>query len=133
MPQPFVHRSAWIWSIEGSHATAAEASPSHYQVRLFRRSFEVGSEPVKLAAHISADSRYLLYCNGVLVARGPAKGDIHHHFYDTCELTRWLKPGRNVLAAVVLDMSRVAHRPSALGAPCSVMTYTGGFLLEGEL
>ncbi|WP_138223270.1 alpha-L-rhamnosidase C-terminal domain-containing protein [Nibricoccus aquaticus] len=133
MPQPFVNRSAWIWSLEGSHAAAAEASPSHYQVRLFRRSFELGDAAATLTAHISADSRYLFYCNGVLVSRGPAKGDIHHHFYDTCELTRWLKPGRNMLAAVVLDMSRVAHRPSALGAPCSVMTYTGGFLLEGEL
>ena len=40
---------------------------------------------------------------------------------------------RLVLAALVLDMSRVAHRPAALGAPCAVMTYTGGFLLEGEL
>jgi len=43
-----------------------------------------------------------------------------------------LQAGRNVLAALVLDMSRVAHRPTQLGAPCSVMTYAGGFVLEGE-
>lgn len=38
-----------------------------------------------------------------------------------------------MLAALVLDMSRVAHRPALLGPPCSVMTYTGGFVLEGAL
>lgn len=40
---------------------------------------------------------------------------------------------RNVLAALVLDMSRVAHRPAHLGAPCSVMTSAGGFVLDGVL
>jgi len=133
---PFVQRAAWIWSAEGSHAapSAEGASPSHYQTRYFRRSFDV---PVGLAAslvvHVSADSRFLFYCNGQLVGRGPAKGDVNHHFYDTFDLTALLRPGRNVVAALVLDMSRVAHRPAHLGAPCSVMTYTGGFLLEGEV
>lgn len=112
-----------------------QSSPTHYQVRLFRRVFDwtggAGSAPV--IVHVSADSRYVLFCNGVRVCRGPAKGDIHHHFYDTCDLTPHLRPGRNVLAALVMDMSRVAHRPSALGPPCSVMTYVGGFLLQGEL
>lgn len=109
------------------------ASPSHYQVRLFRRVFEVSDAHSRLTVHVSADSRYLLYLNGRLVSRGPARGDIHHHFYETCDVTSRLQPGRNVLAALVLDMSRVAHRPSALGAPCAIMTYTGGFLLEGEV
>lgn len=86
-----------------------------------------------LVVHVSADSRYLLYCNGRLVSRGPAKGDIHHHFYETCDLSPHLQPGRNALAALVLDMSRVAHRPAHLGAPCSIMTYAGGFVLEGAL
>ena len=90
-----------------------------------------GDLPARI--HVSADSRYLLWCNGRLVGRGPAKGDIHHHFYDTHDLAPHLRAGTNVLAALVLDMSRVAHRPTALGAPGSVMTYAGGFLLEGEI
>ena len=133
---PFHHRASWIWSAEGSHAAAppSEASPSHYQVRRFRR--EVVLPDADLAAalvHVSGDSRYLLYCNGVLVGRGPAKGDIIHHFYDTYDLRPYLRAGSNVIAALVLDMSRVAHRPALLGAPCSVMTYAGGFLLEGDV
>lgn len=134
--QPFVNSASWIWSAEGSHSAPPPeaASPSHYQVRYFRRTFDV-SDPAAaaLTVHVSADSRYLFFCNGVLLGRGPAKGDVNHHFYETFELAPHLRRGRNVLAALVLDMSRVAHRPALLGPPCSVMTYTGGFVLEGAL
>lgn len=133
---PFVQRASWIWSEEGTHAVPSpdHASPSHYQVRYFRRAFTVPSAgDAKLLVHLSADSRYLFYCNGTFIGRGPAKGDVNHHFYDTFDLTPHLRTGRNVLAAIVLDMSRVAHRPALLGAPCSVMTYAGGFVLEGSL
>lgn len=133
--QPFTQRASWIWSEEGTHAVppVGRGSPSHYQVRLFRRGFDVPSDDARLVVHVSADSRYLLYFNGALVSRGPARGDIHHHFYETCDVTPRLQRGRNVLAALVLDLSRVAPRPAALGAPCAVMTYAGGFLLEGEV
>ena len=137
MPSPpFNQRASWIWSAEGTHAapSAGHASPSHYQVRYFRRSFDLADTAgAGLIVHLSADSRYVFYCNGVCVGRGPAKGDINHHFYDTFDLTPNLRRGRNVLAAIVLDMSRVAHRPAQLGAPCSVMTYAGGFVLEGAV
>lgn len=134
-PPPFVQRAAWIWSAEATHAapTPEHASPSHYQVRLFRRNFVLSEAPARLAVHVSADSRHLLYCNGTLVGRGPAKGDGHHQFYDTLELSPHLVAGPNVIAALVLDMSKVAHRPTALGAPGSVMTCAGGFVLEGAL
>jgi alpha-L-rhamnosidase len=103
-------------------------------VRYFRRTFSVADPAkAKLSVDLSADSRYLFWCNGTFIGRGPAKGDINHHFYDSFDLTPHLRRGRNVLAALVLDMSRVAHRPALLGPPCSVMTYTGGFVLEGAL
>ena len=96
---PFAQReTSWIWSAEGTHAVppADQASPSHYQVRYFRRTFAV-ADPAKsfLAVHVSADSRYVFHCNGVLVGRGPAKGDINHHFYDTYDLTPHLRRGRD--------------------------------------
>jgi alpha-L-rhamnosidase len=133
---PFTGESAWIWSAEGSHAIAPpeQRSPSHYQVRRFQLVVELDDfDEVEALVHVSADSRFLFYCNGNLVGRGPAKGDIDHHFYDTFELAPHLRPGSNVIAALVLDMSKVAHRPTDLGAPCSVMTYAGGFLLEGHI
>ena len=133
---PFLQRASWIWSAEGSHGAPApeESTPSHYQVRYFRRTFEVTRpEDAVLTVDLSADSRYVFFCNGVFVGRGPAKGDVNHHFYDHFDLSPLLRAGRNVVAALVLDMSRVAHRPALLGAPCSVMTYAGGFVLDGEL
>lgn len=136
MSLPFLNHASWIWSAEGTHAVPAPgaASPSHYQTRLFRRTFAV-AEPAaaRLTVHVSGDSRYLFWCNGTLLGRGPAKGDVNHHFYETFDLAPYLRAGTNVLAALVLDMSRVAHRPAMLGAPCSVMTYAGGFVLEGAL
>ena len=136
MSKPFVQSAFWIWSAEGSHAAPppAAASPSHYQVRYFRRAFTVADpSSATLAVHVSADSRYLFYCNGALVGRGPAKGDVNHQFYDTFHLAAHLRPGANVLAALVFDMSHVALYPALLGAPGSVMTYAGGFVLEGAL
>lgn len=136
MSSPFVQRASWIWSEEGTHAAppAERSTPSHYQVRMFRRSFAVhAAAKARLEVHVSADSRYLFFCNGTPVGRGPAKGDVQHHFYESFELTPLLRDGENVLAALVLDMSRVAHRPALLGAPCSVMTCAGGFVLEGAL
>jgi hypothetical protein len=102
---------------------------------MFRRTFELTAGEIARRAsrvvHVSGDSRYLFFCNGTVLGRGPAKGDVNHHFYETFDLGPHLRPGRNVLAALVLDMSRVAHRPTQLGAPCSVMTYAGGFVLAG--
>ena len=136
MSLPFVNGASWIWSSEGTHGVPAPeaATPSHYQVRLFRRRFTVvDPAAARLVVHVSADSRYLFHCNGTLIGRGPAKGDVNHHFHETYDLGPHLRRGANVLTALVLDMSRVAHRPAWLGAPCSVMTYAGGWLLEGAL
>ncbi|MCF3650261.1 alpha-L-rhamnosidase C-terminal domain-containing protein [Synoicihabitans lomoniglobus] len=135
-PLPFKQGASWIWSAEGTHAESpvGAESPSHYKVRRFRREWELAdAADAHGVIHVSADSRYVLYCNGAFVGRGPAKGDIHHHFYDSYDIGPFLRTGRNVIAALVWDMSSVAHRPTALGAPCSVMTYAGGFLLQGTV
>ncbi len=136
MSKPFVQSASWIWSAEGIHAAPPPeaASPSHYQVRYFRRDFSVANPAAStLAVHVSADSHFLFFCNGTLVGRGPAKGDVNHQFYDTFHLTAHLRAGKNALAAPVFDMSKVALYPAQLGAPGSVMAYAGGFVLEGAL
>ncbi|AKJ64720.1 alpha-L-rhamnosidase C-terminal domain-containing protein [Kiritimatiella glycovorans] len=127
-------RAQWIWSREGIHERPEKGSPSHYEVRRFRRTFELESvEGKRCAAAISADSRYRLYCNGVSVDRGPAKGDVVHQCYRELDLTPHLRPGRNVIAALVMDMSPVRCWPPELGAPCSVMSFAGGLILEGAV
>jgi hypothetical protein len=130
----FVKRVSWIWSSERTHRRAEVGSPSHYEVRRFRRSFQVSDpEGAGLTAHVTADSRYVLYINGHLVMRGPAKGDIRHHFFDSADVGGYLNVGENILAALVMDYSQVNTYPPELGAPTSVMTLSGGFLAEVTL
>ena len=110
LPLPFVQRASWIWSAEGTHAVPAsgQASPSHYQVRYFRRTFELADpKAAALTVHLSADSRYVFYCNGICVGRGPAKGDINHHFYDTFDLTPHLRPATHTNPVTIKNITTV--------------------------
>jgi len=118
----------WIWSSEGASSRRPDASPSAYEVRRFRRSFEAGRSRGPLRLHISADSRYLLYLDGELLGRGPAHGDVRHQFFDTYSLE--LAPGKHCLAVLVLDYSPVQCDPPRLGAPAAVMTRCGGLVCE---
>ncbi len=175
MNKPFSENTSarWIWSGEKTHLRAADASPSHYEVRRFRRFFSIHAncslagvtasgtveerdlpaaagrvarsaerdptsatipalqkKPEKLEIAVTGDSRFILWCNGQIVARGPAKGDVAHHFYSVTDLAPHLKTGENALEALVMDFSKVNCHPPELGAPCWSINHSGGFLLE---
>lgn len=86
----------WIW-------TEGEESPRN-EWRCFRKSFEVpemGWESAKIS--ITADSRYVLYVNGELLGRGPARSWPDELFYDTYEIGRLLEPGRHNTIAVLVQ------------------------------
>jgi hypothetical protein len=125
--------ASWIWSDEGVHARETGAASRNYESRWFRFSFVVEEESSAkpFLAAVTADSIYLLWFNGVLVSRGPARGDIRHHFFEDLNLTSLVHAGRNEIRALVVDYSGVACFPPKLGAPASVMTYKGGFAFEG--
>ena len=72
-----------------------------YGVFHFRKSFELASVPDEFIIHISADNRYRLFVNGQAVCFGPARGDLAHWFYESIDISKFLKPGKNLLAAVV--------------------------------
>lgn len=72
-----------------------------YGVFHFRKSFELGSVPKEFIIHVSADNRYRLFVNGRAVCFGPARGDLAHWFYESINIAPFLKPGKNLLAAVV--------------------------------
>ena len=115
-------RASWIWAASG-----AETQEDVELVR-FRRTFRLPEDGTyELRAHVSADSRYRLYVNGTPVSFGPAKGDAHSHYYDPVDLTPWLRPGRNVVAALVV------HYAEGKG-PLSVWrSHRGAFLFEGDI
>jgi hypothetical protein len=94
-----------------------------YGVYHFRRTFELASVPAAFPVHVTADNRYQLLVNGRRVAAGPARGQLGHWRYDTVELASHLRPGRNVVAAVVWNFG--PH------APMAQVSWRTGFLLEG--
>jgi len=120
--------SHWIWSSEGCSLRRRDGSPSAYEVRRFRRVFDLEAGIRRLCLHVSADSRYVLYFDGEPVGRGPARGDVRHQFFDTYELPA--DEGAHCLALLVLDYSPVQCDPPRLGAPAAVMTRTGGLVAE---
>jgi hypothetical protein len=52
--------------------------------------------------HFSADTRYKLYVNGQHVAVGPTRSSPLIWYYDTLDITPYLKEGRNEIRFVVL-------------------------------
>ena len=89
-----------------------------------RRSFDLTTVPPRFVVHVSADNRYLLYINGVQVSSGPQRSDVTHWRYETLDLARSLRPGRNVIAAMVWNWG--AARPVAQHS------HRTGFLLQGN-
>ena len=77
--EPFSGDACWIWGEGGLWQKKANVR-SPYRVCYFRKFFYVPENGAKLTAHVSADSRYILYINGSRVSAGPAKGDIEHQF-----------------------------------------------------
>src|SRR5947207_8596371 len=89
-----------------------------------RRTFDLPSLPTRFVVHVSADNRYRLYVNGEQVSSGPQRSDITHWRYETIDLARHLRVGRNVIAAIVWNWG--AARPVAQHS------YRTGFLLQGR-
>jgi len=87
-----------------------------------------------MVVHASADSRYKFYVNGRLVVCGPLKGDRWRKYYESLDVTKYLRPGKNVFAARVLHFNTVEPWRSGRGGLVSQpRSSTGAFLLEGEI
>lgn len=89
-------RAQWIWS---------KNDPSMKNIwTCFRKVVTLEKEPKKVTLSIAVDSRYWLWINGELVVfeggckRGPTPTD---GYYDTVDLSGYLKKGDNVLAVLV--------------------------------
>jgi len=79
------------------------ANVTEYGVYHFRKSFELEMVPDQMVINVSADNRYNLFVNGVRVCYGPAKGDLKTYKYDVIDIAKYLKPGKNLLAALVYN------------------------------
>jgi len=95
--------AAWV--------SAPDVPPDGFGVFHFRRTFDLSAKPARFVVHVSADNRYRLFANGEMVSSGPQRSDLMHWRYETVDLAPHLRPGRNVLAALVWNWG--AERPVA--------------------
>ena len=81
----------WIWDIENCEQRNKRIC--------FRKTFSlVDTENTSL--HITADSRYILYVNGVKVGFGPSRYWDFLQSYDTYDISDYLNVGNNVIAVL---------------------------------
>lgn len=83
-----------VWIRADDHPLA----PKFYY---FSKEFEAPAG-AKFTASCCGDSRYLLYLNGQLVSEGPCQGSSYVTYYESEDLTPYLKNGKNVLTAKVM-------------------------------
>ncbi len=99
-------------------------SPKQYGVYHFRKEFDLGEMPASFVVHVSADNRYWLFVNGQPVSSGPARSDLANWNFETVDIAKQLKKGKNTLAALVWN--------AAEHAPFAQISYQTGFILQGN-
>ncbi len=109
--------AAWIWC----GTPCVDVVNAWIQAR---REFRLARVPRRAPVRVTADARYRLWVNGTPVCRGPARGFQDAWPYDELDIAPWLRPGRNVVAALVHSLGisnfQYLHRGWA------------GFLLGGQ-
>lgn len=110
------------WKAEWIHVP--NESDNNFGVYHFRKTFELSAKPSEFIVHVSADNRYKLYVNGEVVSMGPARSDMHHWKFETVDIAKYLKVGKNVIAAVVWQFAELR--------PMAQMTFRTAFILQGN-
>jgi hypothetical protein len=139
-PRPKHWQAQWIWldnkhfpQYQNSRPTCFCSNDNYqYAVAAFRKTVHLDSQPKKVHVCVTADSKYRLYVNGQMVARGPAEmgGDYDNKlapnwwFYDVYDLTANFQPGKNVITAEVV-LGPTVQADHSIGH--------GGFLFEANL
>jgi alpha-L-rhamnosidase len=68
---------------------------------VFRKEFNLATQPTGATLHLFADSRYMLWINGQYAERGPCRFDPVATEYDTLDVGRYLQQGTNAMALLV--------------------------------
>ena len=99
-------------------------SGREYGVYHFRKQFRVEEPGSSYLIRVSADNRYRLFVNGVVVGSGPAQGTPQNWFYDTYNIAAYLHAGENTLACQVWNYGE--------GGPWVQMSVRTAFIVQGE-
>ena len=95
-----------------------------YGVFHFRKSVQLDSIPRHFVVAVSADNRYKLYVNGILVSLGPARGDLLHWNYELVDIAPRLRKGTNILTSVVWNFGQYS--------PEAQISKQTAFILQGN-
>ena len=104
---PITWDARWIWAgpapLPVSPIGAAGIPPKETWNRFcyLRRTVQLDSVPTSVPARVTADSRFVLFVNGVEVARGPARSIPERLAWTEIDLAPYLRAGRNAIAALV--------------------------------
>ena len=96
-----------VWHAEW---ITSPSSPQRDSVVLhFRKSLDLAQVPRHFVVHVSADNQFILNVNQHEVGRGPAHGDLAHWRYETYDLSPFLRPGKNEIAATVWNFGALSE------------------------
>ena len=93
-------------------------------VYLFKKEIECAEQPASFVINISADNRYVLYVNGKVVGRGPARGDLNRWLFETLDIAPYLKAGKNQLGVKVWNMGALK--------PLAQISHQTGLIIQGN-
>ena len=100
---------------------APERDPGVFR---FRKAIDLAAVPARFIVHVSADQRFVLRANGRRVGVGPSRGDILFWRFQTFDLAPLLRPGRNLVSAIVWNFGTQA--------PAAQITDRTGFVVQGD-
>jgi alpha-L-rhamnosidase len=104
---PITWDARWIWAgpapLPVSPIGAANIPPKETWNRFcyLRRTIQLDAIPATVPARVTADSRFVLFVNGVEVARGPARSIPERLAWTEVDLAPYLRAGRNAIATLV--------------------------------
>jgi alpha-L-rhamnosidase len=78
-----------------------DGTTNAFNFAYFRKTFVLTNKPALARVYVTGHNDYLLYCNGQLLGRGPARCDPYHYGqYNAYDVTKILTTGTNVFAAM---------------------------------
>ncbi|KGO36821.1 Bacterial alpha-L-rhamnosidase [Penicillium expansum] len=89
----------WIWVPNWTDSSNTNTAG---KIVHFTKFVNLSSRPTKSVLYFSADTRYKLYVNGKHIAVGPTRSSPLIWYYDTLDISPYLKEGRNKLRFVVV-------------------------------
>ena len=108
--------AAWVWAEDLENGTGSKTE----RYLRFRRRFHSSGGTARI--DVSADERFVLLLDGILIARGPDRGTVENWMYQTYDID--LPEGEHVIDAVVWRIGDLA--------PLAQMSWRGGFILKAD-